>query len=158
MRRLEGSIERDFGGSKTRKKQRIKPEFTLEKKSGILIDALNYINQLKLKVEEMTKEYGELVKQGHHQPTMDVKVEKLENSCFMVRLTCEKVQDLLISLVEAFEKMGLEVLHADINSNQNFQMEAIIEAEDETLDVDSITQSVYKVLENMGVEKTGSNN
>ncbi|KAL5732142.1 hypothetical protein ACHQM5_004795 [Ranunculus cassubicifolius] len=126
-----------------------------EKKSGIIMDAVNYITLLKNKVEQLTQEYDDL-KEQPLLPILDVKVVELESCCFAVRVTCEKVQDLLVSLVEAFEKMGIEVLQADINANEVFDMEAIIETEDESVDVDDVTETIYEVLEIKGVKKSGS--
>ncbi|PIA42116.1 hypothetical protein AQUCO_02100166v1 [Aquilegia coerulea] len=125
-----------------------------EEKGDILMDALSYINLLKQKIEDMNKEYEELINQA-----LVVKVKKLENNCFEVVVTCKKVQDLLMSIMESLEEIGLDVLHVDINCSQLFHLEVIAEAEDSsTLDVEKVTETIYEVLETKGVKKnTGPN-
>ena len=78
----------------------------------------------------------------------EVKVEKTEQG-LLVRVTCEKGGDKLVSILEVFEEMGLVILNARVSSNLFFAMEAIVVADQEqhALHVKSITQAVTKAIE-----------
>ncbi|KAF8411071.1 hypothetical protein HHK36_003610 [Tetracentron sinense] len=113
------------------------------RKSSIIMDALYYINHLKLKLEAMNREYRNLLIQ--FQVPTEVKVEKMETG-FLVRVRSEKGRDLLVSILENFEEMGLDVLQARVSCNHSFFMEAIVQAEDQTVDIREVTQAVFKAL------------
>ncbi|XP_010242108.1 PREDICTED: uncharacterized protein LOC104586540 [Nelumbo nucifera] len=122
------------------------------RKSSIIIDAFNYINHLKLKLEAIHQAYGDLLKQIRL-PT-EVKVERIENG-FLVNVTCEKGPDLLVSILETFEETGLNVLHARVSSNHCFSMETIVEAQQQTLDARQVTQAVLKAIGKQRAEGFG---
>ncbi|XP_055827669.1 uncharacterized protein LOC129895908 isoform X2 [Solanum dulcamara] len=66
----------------------------------------------------------------------EVKVEKLIGTRFLVKVTCKKGKDVLVSILEVFEEMKLSVVQARVTSRYFFGMEAIVEAENEAnLDV-----------------------
>jgi len=74
-------------------------------------------------------------------------VEKGEKG-FIVRVTCEKGGDKLVSILEVFEEMGLTVSHARVSCNLYLSMEAIVVAEEErALHAKSIAQAVTKAIE-----------
>ena len=79
-----------------------------------------------------------------------MKVEKINGKRFMIRVSCKKGEDILVSILEAFEKMGLNVVQARVSCNYGFGMEAIVEAEDQALDVRAVTESVLKAIEKPG--------
>lgn len=66
---------------------------------------------------------------------------------FMVRVTCKKDEHLLVSIIEAFEKLDLMVLHAKIKSEQFFFMEAIVEDEHQVLEVKDVTNVVLIAID-----------
>lgn len=79
----------------------------------------------------------------------EVKVEKIEEG-FLVRVKCENAGDTLVSVLEAFEELGLTVLKARISSNNYFSMEAVAVAENQNqdqLDVRDITQAITRATE-----------
>ncbi|KAJ6402216.1 hypothetical protein OIU84_014330 [Salix udensis] len=126
-------------------------------RKSITMDALLYIHKLKLKLEAINRELASLVarKREHlsvmkqlQLPKKEVKVEKAEKGV-VVRVTCEKGGDKLVSILEVFEEMGLVVLNARVSSNLYFAMEAIVVAEEEqhALHVKSITEAVIKAIE-----------
>ncbi|KAL0328915.1 UNVERIFIED_CONTAM: hypothetical protein Scaly_2324100 [Sesamum calycinum] len=115
------------------------------KKSGIIMDALLYIYKLKLQVEAIKREYQYLV--NHIQGEDEVKVEKVVNDddmdgrrgLLMVRVGwCSKNsnskgdQEVLVSMLEAFERMNVNVVEARVvtssSSSHFFRMEAIVDA------------------------------
>lgn len=79
-----------------------------------------------------------------------VKVEKINGKVFLVRVSCKKGQNILVSVLEAFEEMGLNVLQAKVSCNYGFGMEAIVEAEDQALNVRAVTEAVLKAIEKAG--------
>lgn len=68
----------------------------------------------------------------------EVKVEKIEKGLIQVRVRClKKRKDLLVTILEVFEKIGLNVVHARVSCNHNiFGMEAIAQAHDHDQDQD----------------------
>ncbi|KAK9150607.1 hypothetical protein Syun_008916 [Stephania yunnanensis] len=117
--------------------------FIQVRKSSIIMDAFNYIKQLKLMIEAMKKQYANLTSKV----PKEVKVEKIENG-FLVRVTSEKGRDMLVSVLEVFEEMGLNVVQARVSCTHSFCMEAIIETDQVvTLEVREVTQAISKALE-----------
>ncbi|KZV18049.1 hypothetical protein F511_39154 [Dorcoceras hygrometricum] len=110
------------------------------RKSGIIMDAFLYIYQLKLRVEAIKREYQHLVSQ-----IQDVKVEKVGAGFFSVRVTCKKSEEILGSILEAFEGMKVNVIQARVACKHFFTMEAIVEASagtDETMVNEGVLQAV----------------
>lgn len=126
-------------------------------RKSVIMDALLYIYKLKLKLEAIKRELANLVAIKREYlslmkqlqlPKKEVKVEKAEQG-LLVRVTCEKGGDKLVSILEVFEEMGLVILNARVSSNLFFAMEAIVVADQEqhALHVKSITQAVIKAIE-----------
>ena len=78
--------------------------------------------------------------------TKDVKVEKLRPGTFWLRISLEKGGDKLVAILEAFDEMCLNVQQARVSCNDDFSMEAIAVAEDQTLDVRDITEALLKAI------------
>ncbi|BFG27966.1 hypothetical protein CerSpe_142400 [Prunus speciosa] len=124
------------------------------KRSSIFMEALLQIYMLKLKLEAVQREYLHLMALkteylNRIKHSQEVKVEKIEEG-FLVRVKCENAGDTLVSVLEAFEEMGLTVLQARISSNNYFSMEAIAVAEKQNqdqLDVRDITQAITRATE-----------
>ncbi|GFP89629.1 hypothetical protein PHJA_001106700 [Phtheirospermum japonicum] len=109
------------------------------KKSSIIMDAFLYIYKLRLQVEAIQKEYQHLI--NHIQ---EVKVEKVGTGYLLVRITCKKGENLLVSILEAFEEMNLNVLQARVTSKHFFGMEAIVQAD---IDASILNQAIRKIIE-----------
>lgn len=76
-------------------------------------------------------------------------MEKIEAS-FHVRVTCEKAGDTLVSILDAFDEMGLNILQAKVSCNSYFAMEAIaahVSQNQHKLDVTDITQAIIKATQ-----------
>nr|XP_009778953.1 PREDICTED: uncharacterized protein LOC104228221 [Nicotiana sylvestris] len=56
---------------------------------------------------------------------------------------------MLVSILEAFEEMKLNVVQARVTSRYFFGMEAIVETEDEALDVRVVTKAVQLAIQNL---------
>lgn len=69
-----------------------------------------------------------------------------------VRVRCEKGEDTLVSVLETFEEMGLQVLQARVScTNGSFSMEATTVFSDDQnqaqLDVREVTQAITNAIE-----------
>ncbi|CAI0475802.1 unnamed protein product [Linum tenue] len=139
------------------------------KQSSAFMGAFIYLHQLKLKLEAMKTELSELAEIRREYlnrinklqlPKREVKVEKGEKG-FQVKVTCEKGKDKLVSVLEAFEEMGLSVLHGKVSCTPNFVMEAIVDdvgsgQGNETADVEKITQALVRAIHGLKTEGKGT--
>ncbi|KAL0542738.1 hypothetical protein IC582_017812 [Cucumis melo] len=119
-------------------------------------NAVLFIHKLKLKLEAIEREYSNLldmkreylnsIKQFHS--SKEVKVEK-NGEEFRVKVRCEKGGDRLVSVLEAFEKMGLNVVEARVSCTECFCMEAIAVAEDhhQLLNLSDITDAINVAID-----------
>lgn len=73
---------------------------------------------------------------------------------FLVRVNCEKGTDRLVTILEAFDKMGLNVLQARVSCSNVFALEAIAAAQDQALDVKEVTKALLRTIEKKGGEAT----
>lgn len=76
----------------------------------------------------------------------DVKVDKVAEGTFAVRITCEKGGDKLVAILEAFEEMGINVEQAKVSCNDDFSLEAIVVAEDQAVDARNVAESLQKAI------------
>ena len=79
-------------------------------------------------------------------------MEKTEEGFMNVRVRCEKGEHTLVSVLEAFEEMGLQVLQAKVScTNNSFSMEATAVVSDDQnqaqLYVRDITQAITNAIE-----------
>ncbi|KAL8460702.1 hypothetical protein ACS0TY_032282 [Phlomoides rotata] len=109
------------------------------KKSSIIMDASLYIYKLKLQVEAIKKEYQHLI--DHIQ---EVKVENLGRDYLVVRVRCKKGEEILVSILEAFEEMNLEIVEAKITCKVLFGMEAIVKAD---INADVLNHTILKLVQ-----------
>ncbi|KAK6154789.1 hypothetical protein DH2020_009037 [Rehmannia glutinosa] len=75
----------------------------------------------------------------------EVKVEKLGTGYLLVMVTCKKGGEMLVSILEAFEKMNLNVVQARVTCKHFFGMEAIVEA---NIDATILNEAIFKDSEN----------
>jgi len=57
----------------------------------------------------------------------EVNAEKLDKRRFVLRVRSKKGRDNLVYILEAFEEIGINVVHAKVACNAQFSMEAIVE-------------------------------
>ncbi|KAL8460703.1 hypothetical protein ACS0TY_032282 [Phlomoides rotata] len=103
------------------------------------MDASLYIYKLKLQVEAIKKEYQHLI--DHIQ---EVKVENLGRDYLVVRVRCKKGEEILVSILEAFEEMNLEIVEAKITCKVLFGMEAIVKAD---INADVLNHTILKLVQ-----------
>nr|GLL45888.1 uncharacterized protein LOC109192567 [Ipomoea trifida] len=118
-------LQRRVSFSKKKKKLHILQSLTNSKSVGsssIIMDAFMYIHRLKIQLEELTREYFHLLNI----------IQVLYSSPYLsFALRCKKIEDLLVSILEAFEEMDISVVEARVSCNYFFAMEAIVEADED---------------------------
>ncbi|KAL4385965.1 hypothetical protein GQ457_09G013150 [Hibiscus cannabinus] len=116
-------------------------------KTSIIVDASRYIEELKEKVEMLNREIGTSTSQNSL--PMQVSVETLEKG-FLINVFLEKnCPGLLVSILETFEELGLDVLDARVSCEDNFQLEAIggdNQSNAEGIDAQMVKQAVMQAI------------
>ncbi|KAL7095162.1 hypothetical protein ACP275_10G007100 [Erythranthe tilingii] len=99
------------------------------KKASIIVDATRYIEELKERVEKLNQDVTTLQTSSSQQnsvlPPQVVKVETLEKGFLINVFSGKNSPSLLVSVLEAFEDLGLEVLDARVSCSDNFHLEAV---------------------------------
>ncbi|XP_073009624.1 uncharacterized protein [Typha latifolia] len=113
---------------------------------SIIVDASRYIEKLKQKVVRLHQEIActqNIVKQEH------VTVETLERG-FLINVFSEtSYPGLLVSILEAFEELGLNVLEARASCTDKFCLQAVGgEEQTESVDAHVVKQAVLQAIKN----------
>ncbi|KAK7340022.1 hypothetical protein VNO77_20714 [Canavalia gladiata] len=94
--------------------------------ASIIVDASKYIEELKEKVEGLNSELGiteSSITQIDELPMVTVKTLK---KGFLINVILEKnFPGMLVSILEVFEELGLDVLDARVSCEDSFQLEAV---------------------------------
>ncbi|XP_010517470.1 PREDICTED: transcription factor SCREAM2 [Camelina sativa] len=121
-----------------------------ENDTSIIMDASKYIQTLKQKVERFNE--GPTAEQSSSEPTDPttpmVTVETLEKG-FMINILSGKNQPgMLVSVLEAFEDIGLNVLEARVTCTDSFSLHAMgVENEEgENMDAEAVKQAVTDAM------------
>ncbi|KAG6433714.1 hypothetical protein SASPL_105329 [Salvia splendens] len=91
---------------------------------------------------------------GNTESRCGVKVETLEKG-FLINVLSEKnCPGLLVSILEAFEELGLEVLDARVSCSHQFRLEAVSENEgpSESIDAQVVKRAVLQAIRNSNDE------
>ncbi|TYH67238.1 hypothetical protein ES332_D06G175200v1 [Gossypium tomentosum] len=132
------------------------------RRRSIILNVLLHFHKLTVKLEEIQREYQNLMAirneyfnlLKHIQIPKEVKVEKLGEDQFVVKVRCNRGGDKLVSIVEAFEELGLNVVRARVSCNHFFAMEAIVVAQDQqTTKTKDVTQAILKAIDKQGGER-----
>ncbi|KAI5384910.1 uncharacterized protein LOC127105449 [Lathyrus oleraceus] len=114
-----------------------------------------HIQKLKVELENVKREYENLIATRRYYISLlnnnvndnkEVKIEKIREGTFMMKVTCEKGGDKLVAILEGFEKICVNVEQARVSSENGFSMEAIIVAEDQNLDVRDVKEVILKAI------------
>ncbi|KAL1321893.1 hypothetical protein AAHE18_14G158900 [Arachis hypogaea] len=104
-------------------------------KASIIVDASRYIEELKQKVEGLNSEL--------------VTVETLEKG-FHINVYSEKnCPGMLVSILKAFEELGLDVLDARVSCEDTFQLQAVggeSQKNNDTIDAQVVKQAVMQAI------------
>ncbi|KAB1224588.1 Transcription factor SCREAM2 [Morella rubra] len=121
-------------------------------KASIIVDASKYIKELKQKVERLNQDTGTSQSSSAPQnPLPAVTVETLERG-FLINVFSEKNSPgLLVSVLEAFDELGLDVLDARVSCSDIFQLEAVGGENAEhadSLDAQVVKEAVVEAINN----------
>ncbi|XP_007031707.2 PREDICTED: transcription factor SCREAM2 isoform X1 [Theobroma cacao] len=121
-------------------------------KTSIIVDASKYIEELKQKVERLNEDIAAAQTSNHQNPLpVQVTVETLEKG-FLINVFSEKsCPGLLVSILEAFEELGLNVLEARVSCTDSFRLQAVggeNEEQSETIDAQVVKQAVLQAIRN----------
>ncbi|KAK9282597.1 hypothetical protein L1049_010814 [Liquidambar formosana] len=95
-------------------------------KTSIIVDASKYIEELKHKVERLNQDIATAQNSSDQNPLpVEVKVEALEKGFLINVFSAKSCPGLLVSILEAFEDLGLNVMEARISCTDSFQLEAV---------------------------------
>ncbi|KAL7136168.1 hypothetical protein ABFS83_10G011400 [Erythranthe nasuta] len=127
------------------------------KKASIIVDATRYIEELKERVEKLNQDVNTLqtassTQQNSLPPV--VKVETLEKGFLINVFSGKNSPSLLVSVLEAFEDLGLEVLDARVSCSDNFHLEAVStqnEGQSDSIDAQAVKQAVLQAINNWSV-------
>ncbi|XP_026460681.1 uncharacterized protein LOC113361759 isoform X2 [Papaver somniferum] len=125
--------------------------------TSIIIDASNYIKELKGKVERLNQDIASSQNstgrcKNRHQQLPVVTVETLENKGFLVNMLSQtSCPGLLVFVLQAFEDLGLNVLEARASCKDTFRLEAVggdnVQAV-ENIDAEVVKQAVFQAIRN----------
>lgn len=72
-------------------------------------------------------------------------MEKLGTGHLIVMVTCKKREEILVSILEAIEKLNVNVVQARVSCKHFFGMEAIVE---DTVDAAILSDAIHEVIQN----------
>ncbi|XP_068315074.1 transcription factor bHLH61-like isoform X1 [Pyrus communis] len=125
-------------------------------KTSIIVDASKYIEELKQKVERLNQDIANAQTTSSSSSDQNplpgqVTVEALEKG-FLINVFSEKsCPGLLVSVLEAFEDLGLNVLEARVSCADSFRLQAVggeNEEEGESIDAHAVKQAVAVAIKN----------
>ncbi|KAJ6361045.1 hypothetical protein OIU77_004971 [Salix suchowensis] len=120
-------------------------------KASIILDASNYIKDLKKRVEKLNQDVSTAASlTSQNFPT--IRVEEQENHFLIKVFTARNCHGLLVFILQAFEELGLEVLQARVSTSDSFLLEAIATRETKEAD-DQIDAQVVKQVVLQGIQK-----
>ncbi|KAB2011678.1 hypothetical protein ES319_D09G036700v1 [Gossypium barbadense] len=120
-------------------------------KTTIIVDASKYIEELKQKVERLNQDISAAQTSNDQNALPMVAVETLEKG-FLINVFSEKsCPGLLVSLLEAFEELGLNILEARVSCTDSFRLQAVggeNEEQSESIDAQVVKQAVLQAIKN----------
>ncbi|KAL5734486.1 hypothetical protein ACOSP7_032347 [Xanthoceras sorbifolium] len=122
-------------------------------KTSIIVDASKYIEELKQKVESLNQDIATAQTSSDQNPLpMQVTVETLEKGFLINVFSKKSCPGLLVSILEAFEDLGLNVLEARVSCTDTFSLQAVggenEEQSSESMDAQVVKQSILQAIRN----------
>ncbi|KAM1020325.1 hypothetical protein ACFX13_042311 [Malus domestica] len=124
-------------------------------KTSIIVDASKYIEELKQKVERLNQDIAnaQTTSSSSDQTSLPVQVtvETLEKGFLINVFSGKSCPGLLVSVLEAFEDLGLNVLEARVSCADSFRLQAVggeNEEEGESIDAHAVKQAVAVAIKN----------
>ncbi|XP_050385889.1 uncharacterized protein LOC126802320 isoform X2 [Argentina anserina] len=119
--------------------------------TSIIVDASKYIEELKQKVERLNQDIANATSSHDQNQLPVVTVETLDKG-FLINVFSEKsCPGLLVSVLEAFEELGLNVLEARVSCEESFRLQAVggeNEEDGEGINAHAIKQAVAVAIKN----------
>ncbi|XP_028782293.1 transcription factor SCREAM2-like isoform X1 [Neltuma alba] len=118
-------------------------------RTAIIMDASKYIAELKQKVERLNHDISTAQTSSDQNPEPRVTVETLGKGFLVDVFAARSCPGLLVSILEAFEGMGLNVLEARVSCTDTFRFQAVGGEEEEGLNMDeeAVKQAVGQAIE-----------
>uniref|UniRef100_A0A2P2IU12 Plant bHLH transcription factor ACT-like domain-containing protein n=1 Tax=Rhizophora mucronata TaxID=61149 RepID=A0A2P2IU12_RHIMU len=120
-------------------------------KTSIIADASKYIAELKQKVEKVHQDIAAAQRSiDSNRLPLRVTVETLEKGFLVDVFSDGSCPGLLVSILEAFEELGLNVLEARVSCTECFHLQAVSgenEEQDESLDAQVVKQAVLQAID-----------
>ncbi|KAL5733006.1 hypothetical protein ACOSQ2_032698 [Xanthoceras sorbifolium] len=122
-------------------------------KTSIIVDASKYIEELKQKVESLNQDIATAQTSSDQNPLpMQVTVETLEKGFLINVFSKKSCPGLLVSILEAFEDLGLNVLEARVSCTDTFSLQAVggenEEQSSESMDAQVVKQAILQAIRN----------
>ncbi|KAI9157762.1 hypothetical protein LWI28_027528 [Acer negundo] len=122
-------------------------------KTSIIVDASKYIEELKQRVERLNQDIASAESSSSHQNPlpMQVTVETLEKGFLINVFSKKSCSGLLVSILEAFEELGLNVLEARVSCTESFNLQAVggeNEEQSESMDAQVVKQAILQAIRN----------
>ncbi|KAK4834873.1 hypothetical protein QYF36_001676 [Acer negundo] len=121
-------------------------------KTSIIVDASKYIEELKQRVERLNQDIATAESSSSHQnPLPMVTVETLEKGFLINVFSKKSCSGLLVSILEAFEELGLNVLEARVSCTESFNLQAVggeNEEQSESMDAQVVKQAILQAIRN----------
>ncbi|XP_076893844.1 transcription factor bHLH61-like [Bidens hawaiensis] len=115
-------------------------------KTSIVVEVAKYIEELKEKVEKLHQD----ITSSSEATSIPMKatVETLDKGFRINVFSEEECPGLLVSLLEAFEELGLDVRDVNVSCSNKFHLQAIGENEGHVYDIDALVvkRAVLKAI------------
>ncbi|XP_050209154.1 uncharacterized protein LOC126659878 [Mercurialis annua] len=116
--------------------------------TSIIVDATKYIEDLKQKVERLNQDMGDSQSSTNHLLPL-VTVETLEKGYLINVVLDRSCPGLLVSILEAFEELGLIVQEARVSCTDSFRLQAVGGEEEKVrIDAQVVKQAVLQAIKN----------
>ncbi|GAB4832021.1 hypothetical protein Ancab_006038 [Ancistrocladus abbreviatus] len=115
--------------------------------TSIIADASRYIEELKEKVDRLNQDITTAQSSSSRDPLPTVTVESTEKGFLIKVHSGRSSSGLLVSILETFEELNLNVTEARVSCTGGFQLEAVgtqSEEAEETIDVEAVRQAVLQ--------------
>ncbi|GKU99560.1 hypothetical protein SLE2022_334320 [Rubroshorea leprosula] len=116
--------------------------------TSIIVDASKYIEELKKKVERLNQDVADAQTSDKNSLPM-VTVETLKKGFLINVFSAKSCPGLLVSILEAFEELNLNVLEARVSCTDSFRLKAVggeNEEEGEAIDAKVVKQVVLEAI------------
>ncbi|KAK8534093.1 hypothetical protein V6N13_028224 [Hibiscus sabdariffa] len=120
-------------------------------KTTIIVDASKYIAELKQKVERLNRDISAAQSSNHQNLLPMVTVETLDKGFLINVFSDNSCPGLLVSLLEAFEELGLNILEARVSCTNSFRLQAVGGEDDEqneSIDAQVVKRAVLQAIKN----------